>query len=147
MSNHIFKFKHNHNIELLKVEFSKLHLQKFSKLNDKWLRTFTVGDYGQSLQHTYSDLVQDMVYVAYYHQLAGDEVKRHKDLRCKCKINIRLSDDTAAVVFGEEKHYYDCALLNVGEYEHYVEKSDKDRILFSIVFVNTDFEMVKKVLT
>ena len=46
-----------------------------------------------------------------------------------------------------EKFKYDCALLNVSKYEHYVEKCNTDRILFSIMFVDKDFETVKNYLS
>ena len=146
MSKKIFKFKHSHQIDLLKKEFKESNPQEFSKYNEKWRRTFKVGDYGNFLQHYYSELIKDKVGVGFYHQLAGKEVKIHKDASCKCCINIKLSDDDSAVVIGEEKHYYDCALLNVSKYEHYVERCNIDRIIFRIMFVNTDFEIVKSYL-
>ena len=55
--------------------------------------------------------------------------------------------DDNNVVIGDEKFKYDCALLNVSKYEHYVEKCKTDRILFSIMFVDKDFETVKNYLS
>ena len=37
-------------------------------------------------------------------------------------------------------------LLNVNEYEHYVEQCKEDRIIFSILFVDKDFKTIKDII-
>ena len=147
MSDKIFHYKHNHQTELLLKEFKDSNPQEFMKEMGKWRRSFKVGSYGEFLKHHYSFKVNGKVGVGYYHQLSGEEVNPHKDERCLCRINIKLSDDDTNVVIDNEKFKYDCALLNVSKYEHYVEKCKTDRILFSIMFVDKDFETVKNYLS
>ena len=94
----------------------------------------------------YSKLVNGHVGVGYYHLPSGEKVPAHKDARCKCRINIKLSDDDTNVVIDNEKFKYTCALLNVSEYEHYVEQCKEDRIIFSILFVDKDFKTIKDII-
>ena len=147
MSDKIFHYKHYHQIDLLLKEFKDSNPQEFMKSMGKWRRSFKVGSYGEFIKHHYTSLVNGKVGVGYYHQLSGEEVNPHTDTRCLCRINIKLSNDDTNVVIGDEKFKYDCALLNVSKYEHYVEKCNTDRILFSIMFVDKDFETVKNYLS
>ena len=116
------------------------------KTMGKWRRSYKVGEYGNYLKDFYSKLTNSKVGVGYYHQPSGEEVPLHKDSRCKCRINIKLSDDDTNVVIDNEKFKYTCALLNVSEYQHYVEQCEKDRIIFSILFVDKDFKTIKDII-
>lgn len=144
MSDKIFYYNHNHQTELLLKEFEDSNPQEFSEISKKWRRSFKVGPYGKFLKQNYSLKVDGKVVVGYYQQLSGEEVNSHKDTKCLCRINIKLSKDNTNIVIGGEKFKYDCALLNVSQYEHYVEKCNTDRILFSIMFIDKNFEQVIK---
>ena len=144
MSNKIFEiYPHDFNIDKLKNEFKDSDPKEFMKAMGKWRRSYKVGEYGNYLKDFYTKLVKGKVGVGYYHQPSGEKVPLHKDSRCKCRINIKLSDDNTNVVIEDEKFKYNCALLNVSEYEHYVEQCEKDRIIFSILFVDNDFKTIK----
>ena len=146
MSNKIFEiYPHNFNKDKLKIEFKDSNPQEFMKEMGKWRRSYKVGEYGNYLKDYYSKLVNGHVGVGYYHQPVGEKVPSHIDTKCKSRINIKLSDDDTNVVIDNEKFKYDCALLNVNEYEHYVEQCDKDRIIFSILFVDKDFKTIKDI--
>ena len=143
MSNKIFEiYPHNFNKDKLKIEFKDSNPQEFMESMGKWRRSYKVGEYGNYLKDYYSKLVNGHVGVGYYHQPVGEKVPSHIDTKCKSRINIKLSDDDTNVVIDNEKFKYDCALLNVNEYEHYVEQCDKDRIIFSILFVDKDFKTI-----
>ena len=147
MSDKIFEIEpHNFNKDKLKVEFQDSNPQEFMEAMGKWRRSYKVGEYGNYLKDYYSKLVDGHVGVGYYHQPIGEKVPPHIDARCKSRINIKLSDDDTNVVIDNEKFKYDCALLNVNEYEHYVEQCDKDRIIFSILFVDKDFKTIKDII-
>jgi len=147
MSNKIFEiYPHNFNKDKLKIEFKDSNPQEFMKEMGKWRRSYKVGEYGNYLKDYYSKLVNGHVGVGYYHQPVGEKVPSHIDTKCKSRINIKLSDDDTNVVIDNEKFKYDCALLNVNEYEHYVEQCDKDRIIFSILFVDKDFKTIKDII-
>ena len=147
MSDKIFEiYPHNFNKDKLKVEFQDSDPQEFMKAMGKWRRSYKVGEYGNYLKDYYSKLVNGHVGVGYYHQPVGEKVPSHIDTKCKSRINIKLSDDDTNVVIDNEKFKYDCALLNVNEYEHYVEQCDKDRIIFSILFVDKDFKTIKDII-
>ena len=147
MSDKIFEIEpHNFNKDKLKVEFQDSNPQEFMEAMGKWRRSYKVGEYGNYLKDYYSKLVDGHVGVGYYHQPIGEKVPSHIDTRCKSRINIKLSDDDTNVVIDNEKFKYDCALLNVNEYEHYVEQCDKDRIIFSILFVDKDFKTIKDII-
>ena len=147
MTDKIFKIHpHNFNKDKLKLEFQDSDPQEFSNRSPRWRRSYKVGEYGNYIKDFYSKLTNSKVGVGYYHQPIGEEVPLHKDSRCKCRINIKLSDDNTNVVIGDEKFKYDCALLNVSEYEHYVEQCEKDRIIFSILFVDKDFKTMKNII-
>ena len=146
MSNKIFEiYPHNFNKDKLKIEFKDSNPQEFMESMGKWRRSYKVGEYGNYLKDYYSKLVNGHVGVGYYHQPVGEKVPSHIDTKCKSRINIKLSDDDTNVVIDNEKFKYDCALLNVNEYEHYVEQCDKDRIIFSILFVDKDFKTIKDI--
>ena len=147
MSNKIFEiYPHDFNIDKLKNEFKDSDPKEFMKAMGKWRRSYKVGEYGNYLKDYYSKLVNGHVGVGYYHQPVGEKVPSHIDTKCKSRINIKLSDDDTNVVIDNEKFKYDCALLNVNEYEHYVEQCDKDRIIFSILFVDKDFKTIKDII-
>jgi len=147
MSDKIFEiYPHNFNKDKLKIEFQDSNPQEFMEAMGKWRRSYKVGEYGNYLKDYYSKLVNGHVGVGYYHQPIGEKVPPHTDTRCKSRINIKLSDDDTNVVIDNEKFKYDCALLNVNKYEHYVEQCDKDRIIFSILFVNKDFKTIKDII-
>ena len=147
MSNKIFEiYPHNFNKDKLKIEFKDSNPQEFMKEMGKWRRSYKVGEYGNYLKDYYSKLVNGHVGVGYYHQPVGEKVPSHIDTKCKSRINIKLSDDDTNVVIDNEKFKYNCALLNVNEYEHYVEQCDKDRIIFSILFVDKDFKTIKDII-
>ncbi len=147
MTDKIFEiYPHNFNKDKLKIEFQDSDPQEFSNRSPRWRRSYKVGEYGNYLKDLYSKLTNSKVGVGYYHQLSGEKVEPHIDARCKCRINIKLSDDNTNVVIGNEKFKYDCALLNVSEYEHYVEQCEKDRIIFSILFVDKDFKTMKNII-
>ena len=147
MSNKIFEiYPHNFNKDKLKIEFKDSNPQEFMKEMGKWRRSYKVGEYGNYLKDYYSKLVNGHVGVGYYHQPVGEKVPSHIDTKCKSRINIKLCDDDTNVVIDNEKFKYDCALLNVNEYEHYVEQCDKDRIIFSILFVDKDFKTIKDII-
>ena len=147
MSNKIFEiYPHNFNKDKLKIEFKDSNPQEFMKEMGKWRRSYKVGEYGNYLKDYYSKLVNGHVGVGYYHKPVGEKVPSHIDTKCKSRINIKLSDDDTNVVIDNEKFKYDCALLNVNEYEHYVEQCDKDRIIFSILFVDKDFKTIKDII-
>ena len=147
MSNKIFEiYPHNFNKDKLKIEFKDSNPQEFMKEMGKWRRSYKVGEYGNYLKDYYSKLVNGHVGVGYYHQPVGEKVPSHIDTKCKSRINVKLSDDDTNVVIDNEKFKYDCALLNVNEYEHYVEQCDKDRIIFSILFVDKDFKTIKDII-
>ena len=147
MSNKIFEiYPHNFNKDKLKIEFKDSNPQEFMESMGKWRRSYEVGEYGNYLKDYYSKLVNGHVGVGYYHQPVGEKVPSHIDTKCKSRINIKLSDDDTNVVIDNEKFKYDCALLNVNEYEHYVEQCDKDRIIFSILFVDKDFKTIKDII-
>ena len=147
MSDKIFEiYPHNFNKDKLKIEFQDSNPQEFMEAMGKWRRSYKVGEYGNYLKDLYSKLTNSKVGVGYYHQPSGVKVPSHKDDRCKCRINIKLSDDDTNVVIDNEKFKYDCALLNVSQYEHYVEQCKKDRIIFSILFVDKDFKTIKDII-
>ena len=147
MSNKIFEiYPHNFNKDKLKIEFKDSNPQEFMESMGKWRRSYKVGEYGNYLKDYYSKLVNGHVGVGYYHQPVGEKVPSHIDTKCKSRINIKLSDDDTNVVIDNEKFKYDCALLNVNEYEPYVEQCDKDRIIFSILFVDKDFKTIKDII-
>ena len=144
MSDKIFElYPHNFSKDKLKKEFQDSDPQEFMKEMGKWRRSYKVGEYGNHIKELYTKLTKGKVGVGYYHQPSGEKVPLHKDSRCKCRINIKLSDDNTNVVIEDEKFKYNCALLNVSEYEHYVEQCEKDRIIFSILFVDNDFKTIK----
>ena len=104
MSDKIFEiYPHNFNKDKLKIEFQDSNPQEFMKAMGKWRRSYKVGEYGNYLKDFYSKLTNSKVGVGYYHQPSGEEVPLHKDSRCKCRINIKLSDDDTNVVIDNEK--------------------------------------------
>ena len=135
------------NKEKLLDEYNELSnkLSTFSKLNPKWLKVHEAGTYGNQLKKIFQKRF-GKVGIGYYHQPAGVAIKEHTDGKCKCRINIRLSDDGSLLEVNNKKYDYDCSLINVSKYPHSVTSSKIDRILFSIIFVDDDFLSVKKEL-
>ena len=83
----------------------------------------------------------------FYKQHANHQVPAHKDIDTLCCVNILITKNNSPVHFeGWGDYTYHCALLNVSQYEHYVEQCKKDRIIFSILFVDKDFKTIKDII-
>ena len=99
MSDKIFElYPHNFSKDKLKKECQDSDPQEFMKEMGKWRRSYKVGEYGNHIKELYTKLTKGKVGVGYYHQPSGEKVPLHKDSRCKCRINIKLSDDDTNVV-------------------------------------------------
>ena len=140
----ILHLDYNFNIEKLLEEYENVTMQNFSKLNPRWIRSELIGSYGNSLVKEFSKYAKGRVAAGYYHQYASDEIKEHRDTGCKCRINILLKDNDSILYMAGHELKYKAALLNVNEYKHSVGKSTTDRLIFSLVFVEDSYSIVKE---
>ena len=151
----VYHLNYPFNKDLLLKEYEDVEMTTFGSFNPNWNRSFDIGTYGNSLIQQFQKLVEGKVAAAYYCQKAGDDVKEHKDTGCKCKINILLSDNDSTLYIAKGYSYfktstehheikYQSALINVNEHSHYVDIAKKDRLIFSIIFIEDDYYTVKK---
>ena len=82
--------------------------------------------------------------VGYYRQLRGEEIKEHTDTGCKTRINVLLTDGGCTLHIGGNALSYSAALINVNQYRHSVGVADRDRIIFSLIFLDHDYYEVKR---
>lgn len=146
MSNVIYHLDYSFDKIKLMNEINSYELMKFSSLNNDWLKsqnTANTGSYGSQIFNHFKQFAEGRVATFYYKQPAGTNINEHKDTKCKCRINVKLTDDNAILTIADQKIQYDAALLNVSEYAHSVNETDKDRIIFSIIYLDDDFDDVK----
>ena len=151
----VYHLNYPFNKDMLLKEYEDAEMTTFGSFNPNWNRSFDIGTYGNSLIQQFQKLVEGKVVAAYYCQKAGDDVKEHKDTGCKCKINILLSDNDSTLYIAKGYSYfktstehheikYQSALINVNEHSHYVDIAKKDRLIFSIIFLEDDYYIVKE---
>ena len=109
-----------------------------------WILTFDLGKYGLEIEKILSTIFTGKLKAGYYYQYKNTEVLEHKDSKCKCCININLTNNTTPIIINNEKIIYECALINVGSFKHSVPKTFSDRIIFRIVFRDDNFFNVFK---
>lgn len=143
MDNYVYHLDYPFDKIKLISEINSHELTKFSELNPDWLKTSNTGFYGLWLFNHFQQFGDGKILTGYYKQPAGTVVNEHKDTKCKCRINIKLTDDNSILTMDGQEISYDAALLNVNKYAHSVNKADKDRIIFSIIYVDDNFNDVK----
>lgn len=136
MSNKIYKFTSPWNKDTLLSEFDSSDTASVSSYNPTWMKTHNVGSYAMSIRDTFPGDSATKPYMGYYWQRAGTEVKPHTDSTANSRINIILQGEDETLHIGGEDIQYDCALLNVSQYEHSVDSASSDRLMFSIIFHN-----------
>ena len=147
MNDKIWKFPCPWDKNQLLNEFDSSTANTFSDYNPHWKNTWNLGTYGTSIKSAfYEGSHNPRAYVGYYLQPANTNVLPHKDSECLSRVNVLLSNNLQSLVIGGETVQYECALINVSEYEHYVEKSAQDRLLFSVCFVDMSFLNAKNFL-
>ena len=144
MNNYVYHLDYPFNKTRLISEIHSQTLTKFSELNPDWLRSSVTGVYGWWIINHFEQFASGKILTGYYKQPAGTVVHEHKDTKCKCRINVKLTDDNSILIMDGQEIQYDAALLNVHEYIHSVNKADKDRILFSIIYLEDSFNNVKE---
>ena len=142
MNNAICEFDWNLDKNLLIKELPTT--ETFSSLNPKWEKSFALGKYGLEIEKILSTILTGKLKAGYYYQYKNTEVLEHKDSKCKCCININLTNNTTPIIINNEKIIYECALINVGSFKHSVPKTFSDRIIFRIVFRDDNFFNVFK---
>jgi hypothetical protein len=148
MNDKIWEFTCPWDKDQLLNEFDVSTTKKFSERSRNWKRTWDLGDYGMGIKNNFKPRHWDnpRAYVGYYLQQAGTEIRPHTDGECFCRVNVLLSGGPEPLIIGGESVQYECALINVSEYEHYVETVAQDRLLFSVCFVDMFFEDAKNFL-
>jgi len=136
------------NKSLLLQEYNDIeqHMSQFSKLNPSWKKTGEVGQYGTRCVKRFSQELSGRVRGGYYLQKAGTSILPHRDSKCKCRINIKLTDDDGVMTIGGSPQNYDFALIDVNQYEHFVSQCTTSRLLFSIIYIDDTYEDVKEKL-
>lgn len=124
----------------------KNSMSEFSKLNETWKKTHQVGIYGNELIEMYGNKLSGKVVGGYYFQKANTSILPHRDSRCGCRINIRLTDDDGVMTINNSKEPYDFALINVKDYIHEVSMCTVPRLLFSIIYLSDEFDKVRSTL-
>jgi len=142
MNNTILKFKSPWDTSILLSEWNRDTANTFSKLNEKWEKTWSIGSYGKSI----ADQFKGEIKIGYYFQPKGTDIKPHRDTGCKTRINVVLLGGEQTLYINNQEHVYDCALINVNKYEHYLKEAEEDRLLFSIIFLDSSFETVYDII-
>lgn len=147
MSNKIWEFTCPWDKDQLLNEFDASSATTFSNYNTEWKKTWDLGTYGTGVKNDFYDGSSNpRAYVGYYLQPAGTSIKKHVDSQCTCRVNVLLSGYSEALVIDGEEVDYECALINVSQYQHYVDSIFEDRLLFSVCFTDTSFEDAKTFL-
>jgi hypothetical protein len=141
----VYHLNYPFNKDLLLKEYEDVEMTTFSSFNPNWNRSFDIGTHGNFLKQQFQKLVKGKVAAGYYCQKAGDDVKEHKDTGCKCRINVLLSDNDSTLYIANHEIKYQSALINVNEHSHYVDIAKKDRLIFSIIFLEDDYYTVKTI--
>jgi len=144
MSDKIYKFECPWDREKLMSEFNRLGMVTVSSYNSTWYKTPAEGPYAKSIAKSFPG----NPYVGYYLQPEGTLVKPHKDGVATARVNVLLSGAEEVLHIGDEDVVYDCALLNVNKYTHWLDESKTARLMFSIVWHEKqhDFNYVKRLL-
>lgn len=122
------------------------HMSQFSKLNPSWKKTGKIGQYGTSCIKRFSQGIPGQVRGGYYLQKAGTSILPHRDAKCKCRINIKLTDDDGVMTIDGSPQNYDFALIDVNQYEHSVSQCTVSRLLFSIIYLDDTYKYIKEKL-
>jgi hypothetical protein len=147
MSDKIWEFTCPWDKDQLLNEFDASTANTFSDYNIHWKNNWNLGTYGMGVKNDfYEGSDNPRAYVGYYFQPAGTEILPHTDGECLSRVNVLLSGGPESLIIGGESVQYECALINVSEYEHYVETVAQDRLLLSVCFVNTSFADAKNFL-
>lgn len=142
MNDIIFEFESPWDKSILLKECDKSKLQTFSNLNKKWQKSFDLGEYGKSILNEF----EGNVAAGYYYQPKNTGIKPHRDTGCKTRINLVLLGNEQTLYIHNQSYVYDCALINVNKYEHYLKESKEDRLLFSIIYLDHSFEQVCRII-
>ena len=123
----------------------KDEMKEFSDYNPRWLKVHRAGPAGMHHALSWKNIVGGgRVAVGYYRQLRGEEIKEHTDTGCKTRINVLLTDGGCTLHIGGNALSYSAALINVNQYRHSVGVADRDRIIFSLIFLDHDYYEVKR---
>ena len=128
---------------LREYEELKDELYEFNKNDPHWKKMNIVGEYGERCRKKLTSGLKGRNLAGYYLQPAETSVSPHTDSKCKCRVNLRLTDDDGVITIGGEVKKYDFALINTGRYEHSVSKCSRPRLLFSIIYHDDSFEEVR----
>lgn len=115
----------------------------FSGKDPHWKKMNIVGEYGESCRKKLTSGLKGRNLAGYYLQPAETVVTPHVDSKCKCRVNLRLTDDDGIMTIGGEAQKYDFALINTNQYLHSVSKCSSPRLLFSVIYHDDSFEEVK----
>lgn len=139
----IFIFNYDFNRAKLLNEFKKNH-DKFESYNDPRgsLDNFQVArhikfDYADELCHTFNVNGKPRFYIV----KANSELPQHSDHGTLCSINVLLTDNPAAIQFGNNEYFYMQSLLNT-QNMHGVINGNEDRLLFKLSIFDEPFEAV-----
>lgn len=130
-------------IHRLVSEYDSYKAMSFSDLNPNWKRVQAFNPYAKELVDHFQQYADGRVMAGYWEQPANTEIKPHIDSVAKCRINVRLGPDDGVLHMGGWECRYITALLNVGEYEHWVTKVNHKRLIFSIIFQDDDYRKVR----
>ena len=120
------------------------HMSEFSRLSPSWKKAKKVGQYGERCVKELTEGLNGRCRGSYYLQPAGTSILPHKDGKCKCRVNVRLSDDDGVMTIGGSVQDYDFALINVSQYEHSVSRCTIPRLIFSVIYHDNSYEEVKE---
>ena len=144
MNNYVYHIDYPFNKTKLLDEMYSDKLVKFSELNPNWLRSSDTGPSGWWIANHFEQFTNGKISTGYYKQPAGTVVHEHTDTKCGCRINVKLTEDNSILTMDGQDIEYNAALLNVHQYVHSVNKADKDRIIFSIIYLEDNFNDVKE---
>jgi hypothetical protein len=144
------------NKKQLKKEMQSVNLldsEQFSKnpYNTAWKKgvipqfcteTYRIVSFLKNITNT------DQINAVYYKQEANKEILPHRDTGCHTSLNIVLSEKYIPVRFENTLIDYNCALLNVGMFDHSVPAFSESRKVVRFVFKdkNLNYYLIKNKL-
>ena len=144
----IYEIKSSIDKKLLLKEYRDIehHMSEFSRSSPSWKKANKVGQYGERCVKELTEGLNGRCLGSYYLQPAGTSILPHKDGKCKCRVNVRLTDDDGVMTIGGSVQDYDFALINVSQYEHSVSRCTVPRLIFSVIYHDNSYEEVKEKL-
>lgn len=111
--------------------------------NTAWLKGIPSEDCEEV--HRLKNLLPESILLTFFIQPAYTIIEPHTDGRCKCSLNILLSEGGSPIIMEGESFEYKCALINVSKYVHEVPAYPEDRYLLRYAFETSFEETLEKI--